>query len=839
MRPVTLRLDGFRSYASEIEIDWTDRRLIGIVGPIGSGKSTILDAVCFALYGKTPTEKSNQKSLIHQRADVGKVEFVFDVEGVRWKSTRALRRKGQSAHALYRVDPYDPDGDALETVLGKSEVDTRLEEILGVDFDGFNRSVMLAQGRFSDFLQSTNTDRDKVLKGVFGLDKIDAMESIAKRIRDGAKRDLEEFGRDRANLNHVKELAARAATNLKAATDRHVTLLTREPIVETCEETVRASEGEIARANEQTESLKALAESLPESGRSQQIFKEHATKASELAVATARAKELAVAQEVATQERKDLFETIGGSDRLGVARQQAARLGDAQAAERRELARRDDAQTNVAEAVALVGVTTAIAESAEAAAEAAKAKTATATEALQGADQALHEGRHADMAASLRAELVTNGVCPVCDQSVAQVPKRSKAGTALAKLETARERAELNLTEATDAEKLALAAAAKGSEAVLNATTRLDQAQSAATTAEQAHKSASAAAAEIEQSLIVILGKQPVDRLTEVEERLKGIDIALHDLALEKKKADMDVERCQTQVEDAQGDLRRLTSTVAKLASQLDVAYDDLVDASDTDQLLKKVRDVWLENQKAVMDARQAAVHRLAAATKERAEAMESAGLSPDDDFGKAVTGAAVAVASAQSELAVYNETLARSTDLDDRIVGKQDVVALYDDLAKDLRPAAFLGYLLEEERAELGRVSSEQFEQLSGGRYRFSDDAEFNILDLNAAELVRKASTLSGGETFLASLALALALAEMVARGSGRLDSFFLDEGFGSLDAEHLDLAMAGIESLVAGHDERLVVIVSHVPDMKDRIEDLIVLDKDATTGATIVLRS
>ncbi|MDH5504900.1 MAG: hypothetical protein OEY98_12855, partial [Acidimicrobiia bacterium] len=131
----------------------------------------------------------------------------------------------------------------------------------------------------------------------------------------------------------------------------------------------------------------------------------------------------------------------------------------------------------------------------------------------------------------------------------------------------------------------------------------------------------------------------------------------------------------------------------------------------------------------------------------------------------------------------------------------------------------------------------SEQFEQLSGGRYRFSDDGDFNILDLNAAEQVRKSSTLSGGETFLASLALALALAEMVSRGSGRLDSFFLDEGFGSLDAEHLDLAMAGIESLVAGHEERLVVIVSHVPDMKDRIEDLLVLGKDPATGATIVV--
>ncbi len=78
-----------------------------------------------------------------------------------------------------------------------------------------------------------------------------------------------------------------------------------------------------------------------------------------------------------------------------------------------------------------------------------------------------------------------------------------------------------------------------------------------------------------------------------------------------------------------------------------------------------------------------------------------------------------------------------------------------------------------------------------------------------------------------------------MVARTGGRLDAFFLDEGFGSLDPEHLDLAMDGIEALVADGQERLVVVVSHVPEMRDRIEDLIVLDRDAVTGDTRVLRS
>ena len=96
---------------------------------------------------------------------------------------------------------------------------------------------------------------------------------------------------------------------------------------------------------------------------------------------------------------------------------------------------------------------------------------------------------------------------------------------------------------------------------------------------------------------------------------------------------------------------------------------------------------------------------------------------------------------------------------------------------------------------------------------------------------------SLSGGETFLASLALALALAEMVARGGGRLDAFFLDEGFGSLDPDHIDRAMEGIERLVAAGTDRLVMVVSHVEQMRRSIEDLIELDKDPRTGDTIVV--
>ena len=122
----------------------------------------------------------------------------------------------------------------------------------------------------------------------------------------------------------------------------------------------------------------------------------------------------------------------------------------------------------------------------------------------------------------------------------------------------------------------------------------------------------------------------------------------------------------------------------------------------------------------------------------------------------------------------------------------------------------------MEEERAALADLGSVHLEELTDGAYRFSEDDAFHVLDMNAGASDRTADSLSGGETFLASLALALALAEMVARG-GR--------------------AMDGIGRLVAGDADRLVVVVSHVEQMRQMLEDLIVLDKDARTGTTAVL--
>ena len=205
MRPRELTIEGFRSYRGATTFDWRDRRLVGIVGPIGAGKSSILDAVAFALYGKTPGIGSATKSLIHQQCTEAHVSLTFEVDGQIWQAVRAPKRKGQSGHQLRHLAADEPDAEVLETVTMEGAVNERIAQLLGMDFDTFCRSVLLAQNRFSDFLKATKTDRDKVLKGVFGFEQIDAAKLAAERRLDRETMALEAFAREREGIDQARE----------------------------------------------------------------------------------------------------------------------------------------------------------------------------------------------------------------------------------------------------------------------------------------------------------------------------------------------------------------------------------------------------------------------------------------------------------------------------------------------------------------------------------------------------------------------------------------------------------------------------------------------------------
>ena len=122
-------------------------------------------------------------------------------------------------------------------------------------------------------------------------------------------------------------------------------------------------------------------------------------------------------------------------------------------------------------------------------------------------------------------------------------------------------------------------------------------------------------------------------------------------------------------------------------------------------------------------------------------------------------------------------------------------------------------------------------------GRYRLERrDQAFYVVDHDNARQLRSADTLSGGETFLASLALALQLSEQVqnAAGAVTLDSLFIDEGFGTLDPEALDAAASAIESLPVGG--RMVGIITHIEELSSRLPARVKLEK-ASSGSTMMV--
>ena len=151
----------------------------------------------------------------------------------------------------------------------------------------------------------------------------------------------------------------------------------------------------------------------------------------------------------------------------------------------------------------------------------------------------------------------------------------------------------------------------------------------------------------------------------------------------------------------------------------------------------------------------------------------------------------------------------------------------LSDSLAQELRRNRFIAYVQREAMQLLASDAAERLLTLSSGRYRLAADGDsFAVIDKLNGDERRSVRTLSGGETFLASLALALALSERLPEianrgGAMSLESLFLDEGFGSLDQESLDVAIGGLEALAGGR--RLIGVISHVPEVAERLPDRI----------------
>lgn len=838
MRPLELKVRDFRSYRGESIFDLRTRRLVGVVGPIGSGKSTLLDAVAFALYGKTPNVAGATKALIHQRAAGMTVSLRFQVESEVWEVVRSLRRKGQSQHALYRYaddtasDPDDPD----LRITGESDVNGRIVELLGLDFDAFRRSVLLPQGRFADFLRARPGERDAVLKGVFGHDRIDTMQQIARDLAAGIGIEIEKLGLRLDQIEQSKVLVAAHGAELAASEDRVELLAKAEPRVADLDSRIKLGRATVESSGGRLRELHDHESRLP---RAETVD----TAVASISSAAGRRAEAMAKLEACQSELQEADDAVTRAESAG-ATTDVSRAAELLASVAHETTALGASQKRLATVEARLAATveegaaaTERADRAVAAESDAAAGLGAAVERYEASQRTLHDVRHVEMAHTLRRGLVTNEACPVCSQLVTDIPDAGTrrdldaAEAEVATLAAAREAAAARRTETVSERK----AATEATVSVRSAEERLRADM------EPALRDVSAVETRLDgmrSELAGLLGEgEPAELLEARRRELASMTerAAMARQAVARRYADHD--EAIKEEDGAREQMNEFTMTLVELGTRLGESTEIPRQAEPhvVAAMYTRLRSRWSE----VIAELESEI---AAAERDANEAVEGrkvllGELGVEGDLAEALARAIAETKVAHREI----ERLTKDIEASTAIAKDRDLLTVrhhnYERLATDLTNSRFIRFLLDDERRRLGELGSEHFQDLTSGRYRFSDDGEFRIVDLTAADAVRKADSLSGGETFLASLALALALAEMVARGGGRLDAFFLDEGFGTLDPEHLDLAMDGIEALVS--DERLVMIVSHVPELRHRIEDLIELDRDPTTGDTKVLRA
>jgi DNA repair protein SbcC/Rad50 len=273
MRPIALDMDGFASFREQTHVDFSDAEFFALVGPTGSGKSTIIDAMTFALFGSVPRwgRKGMVSLALAPTVSRGTVKLVFEVADHRYVVARELRRMGgqvsQRAASLERLtDPRGlaQPGDPTD-VLAKdlSGVTDAVERMLGLSYDDFCQCVVLPQGQFAKFLHATASERQEILLRLLGAEHYRQMMVRANQRANAAGQRAEALAETLLTLADATPEAEEAA---RAAETALVTLGQR---VEAVLPQVRAGQEELAAAEDrlrrlETEQASLAAVSVPE-----------------------------------------------------------------------------------------------------------------------------------------------------------------------------------------------------------------------------------------------------------------------------------------------------------------------------------------------------------------------------------------------------------------------------------------------------------------------------------------------------------------------------------------------------------------------------------------------
>lgn len=835
MRPLSLRIKGFTAFRDEQELDFSDLDLFALWGPTGSGKSSVLDAITYALYGQVERVGTRASQLVSQGQPRMAVSLDFVAGEDTYRVTRSTPASGATSARLevHRGSDFQSYGEHADQVRA---VNAAVKEIVGLDYEAFTRSVILPQGKFAEFLTGEAKNRRRILTELLGLELFKRMaqraNEISKDARINAEVKSELLARD---YDGIDESALAAAESEAAETDA---LAKRLAKAETKLEALCKKWGEA------TQSIDSLDRCALEIADLATVFAERRRALEQLAESlgpleadvTSAATDVdaaATARETATAALDEAVARDGGIEDLLELRHVALAAEKVRAA--LGAAERSLAAEKEKEAAALEEVAASKELLEKAGGELAMASAELAER------EAAHERAHDDdKVGALVAGLAEGDPCPVCERPLERLPDipadaLEAAKQSLVAARAARESADRAVTSAEKDLALAESALATARAGVARCTFEVAErrAEIEAHTAELSKwfdgavpdDAAALLATRVETikslaSAVEAATKAHAGAVARHAERARTLDAA---------RALVAEERAALAAVALKPAFRRAVEAAPKLTLPDPWPLDAPSDARGLAALAGRFHDELTAVVERLERARDKAD---AARAKLIADAL--AALPPDleidvDDLEVLVASvrdvarrASEAAALAKKDAHDLAKRLALATALRAEVLEHETERELYKALGAELKDDRIVEFLQEEALQVLAGAATHHLYDLSGGRYKLDfAEGDFSVVDAWNGDERRSVTTLSGGETFLASLSLALALAEQIqllaVSERSKLDSLFLDEGFGTLDAETLEVVVTAIEQLGGG--DRLVGVITHVPELAERL--------------------
>lgn len=876
MKPIQLVLSAFGPYVERTVIDFSalgEEGLFLIAGDTGAGKTTIFDAISFALYGEASGGKEKRKSKSFHSDYVSDqtetyVELTFRHRGETWWIRRNLeyqrpakkKKDGMETTTRQAADAQMRNEDTGEEILRMDDVNRRVRELLGLTQDQFTQTVMIAQGDFLKILTASSDDRKKLFRDLFHTNLyVDLQSRLQEKNRACAdeQKALEQVILSaEGKIDPEAEFAEREILLSYCGQIQHTDALCAL-LARLIEQEKAAQEQARAQKKEAADQIGALIAAVTEGERVNRDFADWESKRARLAALTAGQGEIdAQRAALAAARRAQQLETdeaLMRRTRRDMDAQRTA-LSEAQAALEQAEKALPEAETRMKEAESRGGEIHALlaqakqmedclpvlgeVERLKAALDTQKRELQRLTEAssrAQVAYTAAQNSYYLSQAGLLARELKAGQPCPVCGSTAhpcpAQITPETVTRQALEQAAQRRETAEKAQSDAATRLAANQAALDEREDRLRALKIGADETQQRlAARIDAAHQAAADRQREIDaaRSAYQTLDKRKTAAQSAVDAAQKQLAALEKDLraqteAFEQKRAahGFEDEASYRLAKRTNADIERLDREIRNFDEQKRTL------AAQTHELEDKLSGRQRTDLTALQNRRAAALDRQAKA--ENAEKAMVRKLTLHESAEREIRQANAAIQKKRGKWQIIQELYTCCAGI---AAGNPRAKLTFEAYVQQY----YFRFVVAAANKRLTRLTDGMFtlRVMREAANRVSQSGlDLEVLDRSTGQ-ARDVSTLSGGESFLASLALALGLSDAVQSQSGqiRMDAMFIDEGFGSLDENALRSSIDVLLELADG--KRLIGIISHVQELEERIDKQIVVTK-TPNGSTV----